>query len=100
MVFNTYGREATLKSGLHGGELVETNIHVTNVKRDSDNESMQSVQLVFGDGTESPDISPDVVENPGGEAGEDDEDEDRRSTGSGMEVKIDLLADEQKDTAL
>lgn len=97
MVFTTYGRDPTPKSGLHGGELVETNLYVTTVgKKDSDGESMQSVQLVFGDGTESPD----VVENPGGE---DEEDEDRESTGSGMEVKIDLLANQkesEKDTAL
>lgn len=96
MVFNTYGHTPSQKaSNLQGGELVEENLYVTNAgaEKDNDNESMQSIQLVFGDGVESPDVVENAeVEGDGGDKG---------STGSGMEVKIDLLAhEEQKDTAL
>jgi hypothetical protein len=94
--FNTYCRDTSLKgSNLHGGELVEQNVHAINIQGRAENESMQSIQLVFGDdGAESPEV--DEKADLNGDGGED-----KLSTGSGMDVKINLLDGErQKDTAL
>jgi len=98
VVFNTYGRTPSFKpSNLRGGDLVEENPGARG--KAVEEQSMQSVQLVFEEkGAESPDITEDAA----GAVGGGDEELERLSVGSGMEVKINLATtiDEEKDTPL